>query len=155
MPKLIGKKNSYALLSSALDESLIIGREDQRRKALEMLSSDDSKLLDQLRHKKFLLILDDFWSEEYADWDNLCAPFKVGYEGSKIILTTRSAKVSSVVGANSLHLSTLSDEDCWEIVKQKAFFNTQLLGEDNLEEMRLDIARKCKGLPLASKILGG
>ncbi|KAK4404703.1 putative disease resistance protein RGA3 [Sesamum angolense] len=106
-----------------------------------------------IRGKKFLLVLDDYWSEEYRHWDMLCSPFKVGARGSMIILTTRSRIVSRILGTvPSYCLESLNDENCWELMKQRACANRTL--EDNLERIGWMIAKKCRGLPLAAKTLG-
>ncbi|KAL8493633.1 hypothetical protein ACS0TY_024714 [Phlomoides rotata] len=111
------------------------------------------KLRDLIRGKRFLLVLDDYWSEEYRDWDVLSSPFKFGAKGSRIILTTRSIIVSQIVGTvPSYDLECLSDENCWEIVKQRACSYRNL--EMQLEKIGRMIACKCKGLPLAAKTLG-
>ena len=45
------------------------------------------KLMETLTGKKFLIVLDDVWNDNYFDWDKLLTPFKVGLRGSKIILS--------------------------------------------------------------------
>ncbi|XP_060195669.1 putative disease resistance RPP13-like protein 1 [Lycium barbarum] len=119
---------------------------------LELLQSTLKELLviKKLEKRKILVVLDDFWSEEHEDWEKFYAPFK-GSKNSKVIITTRSSKVSSVVGAEAFHLPTLSDEDCWEIMRQRPFLNHQL---HNWEEVGFQIAKKCKGLALVAKMLG-
>ena len=54
------------------------------------------ELKNNLRDKKFLLVLDDLWNEKYNDWHHLIAPFSSGKKGSKIIVTTRQQKVAQV-----------------------------------------------------------
>uniref|UniRef100_A0A803MSS1 NB-ARC domain-containing protein n=1 Tax=Chenopodium quinoa TaxID=63459 RepID=A0A803MSS1_CHEQI len=48
-----------------------------------------------------------------------------------------------------IYLERLSDEDCWCI------FQRHVIEFSDLSEMQNDIVRKCKGLPLAAKTLGG
>ncbi|KAK9205959.1 hypothetical protein WN943_016230 [Citrus x changshan-huyou] len=43
------------------------------------------QLENQLKNKKFLLVLDDMWSENYDVWTNLCKPFKAGVENLILI----------------------------------------------------------------------
>lgn len=131
----------------------IIESASRKRCKLSDLDPVQVELQDLIRGKRFLLVLDDYWSEEYKDWDILSSPFRVGANGSKILLTTRSMIVSRIVGTVSSHsLECLSDENSWELVKQRATSNKNLTWE--LEQIGRKIARKCRGLPLAAKTLG-
>ncbi|XP_077212089.1 putative disease resistance protein RGA4 [Tasmannia lanceolata] len=108
-----------------------------------------------LHRKRFLIVLDDLWNENHNDWDVLRVPFNVGATGSKIIVTTRSVKVSLVVGTvHTLCLEGLSDNDCWLLFKRRAFVDGSSDGRDNLEIIGREIVKKCRGLPLAAKTLG-
>ena len=74
------------------------------------------KLKERLNRKKFLIVLDDVWDENYNNWDRLQTPFTVGLPGSKIIVTTRSDKVASVMRSVRIHhLRQLSFDDCWSL----------------------------------------
>ncbi|RVW26692.1 putative disease resistance RPP13-like protein 1 [Vitis vinifera] len=48
------------------------------------------ELREKLYRKKFLLILDDVWNENFDEWDILCMPMRAGASGSKLIVTTRN-----------------------------------------------------------------
>uniref|UniRef100_A0A7N0SWJ9 NB-ARC domain-containing protein n=1 Tax=Kalanchoe fedtschenkoi TaxID=63787 RepID=A0A7N0SWJ9_KALFE len=66
------------------------------------LDSLQQELKKELKDKKFLLILDDMWSndissEDSRKWDELRIPFLVGKPGSRIIVTTRSKDVAETV----------------------------------------------------------
>ena len=114
------------------------------------------KLKERLSRKKFLLVLDDVWNENYTNWEMLQTPFSVGGYGSKIIVTTRCDKVASVMRSDHAHhLEQLSFEDCWTIFAKHAFKNGDSGPHPKLEEIGKDIVKKCKGLPLAAKTLGG
>ncbi|KAL0359350.1 UNVERIFIED_CONTAM: putative disease resistance protein [Sesamum angustifolium] len=87
---------------------------------LSDLISLQAMLRDVLSTRKFLLVLDDYWSESHADWDVLCSLFRFGSKGSKIIVTTRSTKVSSIVSCSKAYkLENLSDDDCWKVIEQR------------------------------------
>ena len=132
-------------------------------KSIDSGTSDDGdlnqlqvKLKERLSRKKFLLVLDDVWNENYSDWDKLQTPFTVGLDGSMIIVTTRSVKVASVMrSVHTHHLEQLSFEDCWSLFARHAFENGDSSPHPKLEEIGKEIVKKCKGLPLAAKTLGG
>ncbi|XP_050283981.1 putative disease resistance RPP13-like protein 1 isoform X2 [Quercus robur] len=114
------------------------------------------RIRESLKGKKFLLVLDDVWNEEYIAWDDLVTMFRCGAQEIKIIITTRSEKVASIVHPISSHrLMQLSEEDCWLLFAKHAFKNGKSSENFDIELIGRDIVRKCKGLPLAAKALGG
>ncbi|XP_026432478.1 putative disease resistance protein RGA1 [Papaver somniferum] len=111
-----------------------------------------------LSGKKYLLVLDDLWSENVHQWGRLKSLLSVGAHESKILVTTRKSQVASIVrGAISPYtLQHLSNEDCWCIIKQKAFAPGGALESDpDMSDIGRTIAKQCCGLPLVAKTLGG
>ncbi|KAL3027237.1 hypothetical protein AAZX31_03G039600 [Glycine max] len=118
------------------------------------------ELMDKLKNKKFLIILDDVWIQDYESWSNLTKPFLHGIRGSKILLTTRNENVVNVAPyhiVQVLPLSKLSNEDCWLVFANHAFPSSGAGEEDRraLEKIGREIVKKCNGLPLAARSLGG
>ncbi|XP_059453291.1 putative disease resistance RPP13-like protein 1 [Corylus avellana] len=115
------------------------------------------KLKEKLEGKKFLVVLDDLWNEKYNDWTILHAPFQAGAPGSKIIITTRSKRVSSMAGTVPAHnLQLLSNDFCLSLFTQHALEAIDFSAHPNLQDIGEEIVIKmCKGLPLVAKILGG
>ncbi|KAK7393194.1 hypothetical protein VNO78_21712 [Psophocarpus tetragonolobus] len=107
--------------------------------------------------KKFLFVLDDVWNENYDNWDKFRSPFiHAGAHGSKIIVTTRSRHVASIMQTISpYNLSELSNEDSWNLFSKHAFDYGDLNLHQSLDKVGKEIVRKCKGLPLAVKTLAG
>ncbi|XP_027938228.1 putative disease resistance RPP13-like protein 1 [Vigna unguiculata] len=109
--------------------------------------------------KKFLFVLDDVWNENYDNWDKFRSPFKhAGEHGSKIIVTTRSGCVASIMQTVSpYNLRELSNEDSWNLFSKHAFDygDSSLQLHQSLDKVGREIVRKCKGLPLAVKTLAG
>ncbi|XP_027344000.1 putative disease resistance RPP13-like protein 1 [Abrus precatorius] len=136
------------------------------KKIIESITSQDCnitnldvlrvELKNNLKDKKYLLVLDDLWNDKYNDWHHLTAPFSGGKKGSKIIVTTRQHRVAQITHTLHIHeLKNLTDENCWQILATHAFGNEGYDKYPHLEEIGRKIARKCNGLPLAAKTLGG
>ncbi|KAL6520474.1 hypothetical protein OROHE_017062 [Orobanche hederae] len=122
--------------------------------SLELMAQSLEK---KLQGKRYFLVLDDVWNGDRAKWEslrtNLLRGSNVG-NGISILVTTRSGEVASVMGANDrVELRKLTDNECWSIFKEKAFENMMMTRD--MEEIGTDLARKCHGVPLAAKVLGG
>ncbi|KAH0645608.1 hypothetical protein KY290_034389 [Solanum tuberosum] len=113
------------------------------------------KLQEFLNGKKYLLVLDDVWNEDQEKWANLRAVLKVGASGASVLTTTRIEKVGSIMGTlKPYELSNLSQEDCWLLFMKRAFGH-QVEINPNLVAIGKEIVKKCGGVPLAAKTLGG
>ncbi|CAK9183585.1 unnamed protein product [Ilex paraguariensis] len=120
------------------------------------LDTAQVSLKEKLSGKKFLLVLDDVWNLDYVKWDLLRAPFRVGAPGSKIIVTTRDARIALTMGSvPAYNPKVLGDDDCLSLLAQHALCTSNFGAHPNLEEIGLAIMKKCGGLPLAAKTLGG
>ncbi|XP_058078547.1 putative disease resistance protein RGA3 [Magnolia sinica] len=132
---------------------LIIESANGSKCDLEGMDSLQHSLQEKLSGKKFLLVLDDVWEETPEKWNSLKKSVR-GARGSKIIVTTRSEKVASIMGTlPSHHLPILSEDDCWSLFRQRAFGHERQ-EHPNLVILGKEIVKKCKGVPLAAKSLG-
>ncbi|KAK9689293.1 hypothetical protein RND81_09G049800 [Saponaria officinalis] len=113
-------------------------------KALSDMSYDDlmmeqiqSRIRVAVKEKRFLLVLDDIWDESNR--------------GSKIVVTTRSDVVASVVGTvpEAYKLGLLTPEESWTLFRILAFKKGQ--EEDNLTLAQIgkEIVGNCGNVPLA------
>ncbi|XP_059640135.1 putative disease resistance RPP13-like protein 1 [Cornus florida] len=114
------------------------------------------KLKENLSGKKFLLVLDDVWSDKYEDWQLLKLPFNVGAPGSKIIVTTRHESVASTMTLSQAYqLKGLSNDECLSLFAHHALEKENFDADPSLKGIGMEIVSKCKGLPLAVKTLAG
>ncbi|XP_058078822.1 putative disease resistance protein RGA3 [Magnolia sinica] len=121
---------------------------------LENLDLLQCHLRKKLSGKKFLLVLDDVWNENPEKWGQLKQFLRGGDRGSRIIVTTRSEKVASIMGTlPSHHLPRLLEDDCWSVFKQRAFGRGRQ-EHPNLVILGKEIVKKCEGVPLVAKMLG-
>ncbi|KAK8671375.1 hypothetical protein V6N13_037971 [Hibiscus sabdariffa] len=112
----------------------------------------------ELEGKPYLFILDDVWEEDLKNWEDLRGSL-LGVNGSTqscILVTSRSENVAFVRETpleHRHHLKTVMDEECWSIVKERAYGNSSVSPE--LEAIGRDVARKCAGVPLVATVIGG
>ncbi|KAJ0860325.1 putative P-loop containing nucleoside triphosphate hydrolase, leucine-rich repeat domain superfamily [Helianthus annuus] len=111
---------------------------------------------DHLTRKRFLLVLDDVWSDGREDWETLVSPFYTCSPGSKIIVTARKDILLKELGYNSLykHLESLSDDDALSLFALHALGVRNFDSHLSLKPHGEGIVKKCDGLPLALVALG-
>ncbi|KAH7688922.1 P-loop containing nucleoside triphosphate hydrolase protein [Dioscorea alata] len=114
----------------------------------------ERELVRHLTEKKFLLVLDDVWSDE---WQEILTPLQSTQAQSvKIIMTCRDPKViRSMDEDNKIILEGLHAPEYWSFFMSCAFSGKN---SDNYAQALHDIGkciiRKLKGSPLAAKTVG-
>ncbi|KAJ4825350.1 hypothetical protein Tsubulata_016068 [Turnera subulata] len=160
-------KTIWVCVSQSFNEQIILGE------ILENLSAGTNiggwsnldtivgQLTEKLQGKKFLLVLDDVWNEEIDKWERLKKDLSIvsGRNGNVIIVTTRKHQTASIIETSPTHrhkLKGLQDEECWSIIREIVESgNDKASISENLEVLGKDIAKKCGGVPLAARMLGG
>ncbi|GAY63342.1 hypothetical protein CUMW_224760 [Citrus unshiu] len=138
-------------ISKALLESIT-----RRPCLLNSLNEVQVELKVAVDKKRFLLVLDDVWNEDYSLWVDLKAPFLGAAPNSKMIVTTRNLIVASTMRPiEHYNLKRLLDDDCWSIFKTHALEGRDHNALEISESFRKKVVGKCGGLPLAAKTLGG
>lgn len=77
-------------------------------------------------------------------------------KGSKVdvIVTTRKKEIAIEVSTGKpYNLQSLEDDKCWEIIKRSSKFELKS-NQEKMEQVGLDIAKKCGGVPLAAQVVG-
>ncbi|KAJ1703912.1 hypothetical protein LUZ63_003691 [Rhynchospora breviuscula] len=116
-----------------------------------------TKLRRSLTEKKYLIILDDIWKENF--WEEIKEVFPDEKNGSRILITSRFENVALASDPMSVpyKLPVLNEESSLKLFFNKALpnSNTNERYSDDLYDIGKIIAKKCGGLPLALRVLGG
>ncbi|KAK4727743.1 hypothetical protein R3W88_032660 [Solanum pinnatisectum] len=120
-------------------------------------TEDESKLADMLqkslKSRRYLIVLDDMWSDKAWDDVRLCFPSE--NNGSRILLTTRNTEVACSAGTTnmSLPIGIMCPVESWGLFKSAAFVNEALPTE--FETVGKQIVDQCQGLPLTIVVVAG
>ncbi|XVF11416.1 hypothetical protein REPUB_Repub08aG0025800 [Reevesia pubescens] len=100
-----------------------------------------------LKDKKFVLLLDDIW--ERVDLVKVGIPLPAQENGSKVVFTTRSVDVCGHMDAKKIiPVQCLPEEKAWELFQEKVGAQT-LDSSPDIRQLAHEVAKECKGLPLA------
>ncbi|RLN33378.1 hypothetical protein C2845_PM03G23890 [Panicum miliaceum] len=105
-----------------------------------------NKIIDFLRNRRCLCVIDDLWKE--MSWDTIKLALQDGNHGSKIIITTRNKAVAEYVGGGIYELKPLSADDSRELLYKRIFESIDDCPAD-LCKVTGKILKKCGGVPLA------
>ncbi|WVZ50170.1 hypothetical protein U9M48_001451 [Paspalum notatum var. saurae] len=107
-----------------------------------------------LHVKKVLVVLDDLWEDQQAELDKLRMLLHVKNSMIRVLITTRREDIARKISTGkSYKLLPLKDDICWEIIKRSSKFGLKS-NKEKLEEIGLDIAKKCGGVALAAQAIG-
>ncbi|KAM3353698.1 hypothetical protein ACQJBY_024702 [Aegilops geniculata] len=108
------------------------------------------KVTECLRHKRYLIVIDDIWSTEA--WNSIQHVFPRNDLGSRIIATTRIENVAAAC-CNYRHDSVYKIEHLNNQDSRRLFFRRVFGTEDtcpvHFEKISDEILKKCGGAPLA------
>ncbi|KAF7083661.1 hypothetical protein CFC21_087429 [Triticum aestivum] len=119
----------------------------------------EGELIEQrLKHKRFLLVLDDVWTYHEDEWKKLLAPFRKGEaRGNMVIITTRIPEAVTMVKTvdYSIELNRLGTEDFMHLFEAYVFGHQQPWKDyPELLDVGRAIVGHLKGFPLAAKTVG-
>ncbi|KAI0503731.1 hypothetical protein KFK09_014670 [Dendrobium nobile] len=139
----------------------------KERPRLETLDALQKRLEEEVKSKKFLLVLDDIWEEDEekdkSKWEDVLAPLASGGFGSKILVTTRTDSVALMLAKvlkkkkEIVKLDGLEEDECLQLLNSHAFAGVENSPNDheNLRVIARDIVKKLSRSPLAAKVIGG
>ncbi|KAI9381686.1 hypothetical protein POPTR_014G005600v4 [Populus trichocarpa] len=151
----------WVCVSNDFSKRRILGEmlQDVDGTTLSNLNAVMKTLKEKLEKKTFFLVLDDVW-EGHDKWNDLKEQLlKINNKnGNAVVVTTRIKEVADTMKTSpgSQHEpGQLSDDQCWSIIKQKVSRGGRETIASDLESIGKDIAKKCGGIPLLAKVLGG
>ncbi|XP_030975752.1 putative disease resistance protein RGA3 [Quercus lobata] len=115
-------------------------------------------LIEKLQKKRYLLVLDDVWNEDDRKWDALrsCLLGINSSAGNNVIVTTRSDIVARIMKTIHQHeMEKLSNDECWSIIKKRVSTKVRIPLSQRQEDIGREIAKRCQGIPLVARVLGG
>lgn len=113
-----------------------------------------SKLRGILQNGNYFLVLDDMWTDNVNEWEELRHLLSSGARGSVIMVTTRKYTVASMVGTSEPYkMGALPFEECMKIFTRIAFRHGEEKNYPQLLKIGECIVKKCTGVPLAIKSL--
>ncbi|KAL4601285.1 hypothetical protein ACB092_11G261000 [Castanea dentata] len=130
-------------------------KKEKPAKDLEMntLVNDVHK---EINGKKYLIVLDDVWNEDREKWFSLKKILMDGARGSRILVTTRSQKVAKIAQPIQTHvLQGLDENNAWSLFKKMAFEEGEEPKNASFVNIGEEILKKCAGIPLAIRTIGG
>lgn len=138
-------------------------------KELEGSNNDSNKLkyiTDRLHEvpkvQRVLIVLDDLWCD-FGLWLSLKTMLTEGYRGSQsqvwVIATVDQAldpksPATEIFGVQPYPLPSLNEDICGKIIKQAGCHTGDRSGKVELEGIVPEIAKLCKGFPLAAHLFG-
>ncbi|CAJ1911780.1 unnamed protein product [Sphenostylis stenocarpa] len=143
------------IINSANDQASADAPPHQQNLNMLDLQQLQNQLTNKLAGQSFLLVLDDVWNEDRVKWIELRNLIQVSAAGSKILVTTRSHSIASMMGTVSPHiLQGLSQEDSLSLFVLWAFKEGEEDKHPRLVSIGREIVKKCSGVPLAVRTLG-
>ncbi|KAL5564294.1 hypothetical protein UlMin_027458 [Ulmus minor] len=149
---------AWVCVSDVFDVKLLVqkivksvgGTSPDQNPDLEQLQT---QLRSHIEGKKYLLVLDDVWNENSAEWDKLATLLQSGARGSRILITTRSETVATATRTTRTYqLRGLDEGKSLDLFRTMAFEEGKQPADNwGLAEIEREIVDKCKGVPLAIK----
>ncbi|KAL0356275.1 UNVERIFIED_CONTAM: putative late blight resistance proteinR1A-4 [Sesamum radiatum] len=154
------------ILSKLLSSMEIVGQSRDATDSIKKMgdrANEDSaaqlgvNLHQRLFNVKYFIVIDDMW--DLKVWNEVRNYLPDKKNGSRILLTTRSAEVAKKVNPDIQHvMQPLNEKDSWILLCDNAFREKAFedgICPPHLEEVGKEIAKHCDGLPLSLTVVGG
>ncbi|KAK9122120.1 hypothetical protein Syun_019737 [Stephania yunnanensis] len=143
--------NLKGVLLRLLQNVGVVLSDEEKKMAEEEIMG---KLNNLLENKRYLVVLDDLWTQQA--WDDFEKAFPNGKSGSKIMLTSRNERLAAYADLRSQPVvpEMLSEKESWDLFCNRTFNNADP-GDfpQDLKHCGEKMVKKCGGLPLAIVVL--
>ncbi|XP_057528197.1 disease resistance protein RGA2-like [Amaranthus tricolor] len=140
-------------IADILRKILTLVTDENHEKSSEQIVQ--SQVQNKLSSEKYLLVLDDVWTENCNQWNDLVRLLKGGQRGSWIVVTTRSEVTAKFIGCGSMYkLQGLAKKESWSLFEKIAFGSEHSDLHDDLVQIGQNIVEACAGVPLALRVAG-
>ncbi|MCL7047963.1 hypothetical protein MKW94_030614 [Papaver nudicaule] len=102
------------------------------------------ELCESVKGKKFLLVLDDVWTNDPNNLKELTHLLDLGEKGSHILVTTRSESVASALNSYKHILHGLNSNESSSLLHSKAFHGKENEKSELLIDIGTQISNKCQ-----------
>ncbi|XP_060671829.1 putative disease resistance protein RGA3 [Ziziphus jujuba] len=137
-----------------LVEKILKFATDKDLKNMEM-DQLQKELRKEINVKRYLLVLDDVWNENDGLWLSLKILLSNCAKGSRIVVTTRSTRVSEIMSTVEPYILEGLDKDkSWSLFERMAFKHGHEANNSNIVEIGKQIVKKCGGIPLVLRTIG-
>ncbi|XP_047078320.1 disease resistance protein Pik-2-like [Lolium rigidum] len=158
-----GRKDLQALLKRVLQQIVNVKVKPDNEKGIKEEASPTlgridqmdldgltSTIEEQLKNKRYLIVIDDVWT--IAAWEVIQFKFPRNNNGSRIIVTTRIDTVAKACSSGSEcrhQIRPLDAKDSEKLFLSRAFLSKDASCPNELEAEMGKILKKCAGLPMA------
>ncbi|CAN1180065.1 Putative disease resistance protein RGA3 [Linum perenne] len=131
-------------------KNILVAITRQKQEDLPLATLKDM-LDEEISKKRYLLVLDDVWSQSSEEWDRLKKLLSSGGIGSRIVVTTRSTNVATIASPVTPYvLEGLSPSESWSLFERVALRGKEGWSQ-TVRDVGEEIVIKCHRVPLAIK----
>ena len=148
----------WVCVSDDFDIKIIVPKilKSAKREIKEVLEMNTlmNDLHQEIDGRRYLLVLDDVWNEDYEKWNSLKGVLQHAARGSRILVTTQLQVVARITQTiQPYFLRELSPHDSWLLFERFAFKEGEEPGL-MIKNIGMEIVEKCRGWPLAIRTMG-